>query len=126
MSIAAKLVLLIGCLIAGFAAGVKWHAGRDAIAEQARQVNQRAEERMRRQNANTAAVAFEGDRVRIEKEFVTITEEVERVVTKIEYRDRQCLDPDGVSALNAAIARANADPSQPSSTVPEPTASPKR
>ena len=69
MSIAAKLVLLLACLVAGFTAGVRWHAGQDAIAEQARQVNQRAQERLRRQNANTAAVAFEGDRVRIEKEY---------------------------------------------------------
>lgn len=126
MSIAAKLVLLLACLVAGFAAGVKWHAGQDAIAEQARQVNQRAQERLRRQNANTAAVAFEGDRVRIEKEFVPITQEVERVVTQIQYRDRACLDPDGVSALNAAVARANGDPGQPGGAVPEPAADPKR
>ena len=125
MSIAAKLVLLLACLVAGFGAGVRWHAGQDAIAEQARQVNQRAQERLRRQNANTAAVAFEGDRVRIEKEFVPITQEVERVVEKPVYRN-VCLDPDGVSALNAAIARANGDPGQPGGTVPEPAASPKR
>ena len=87
MSIAAKLVLLLACLVAGFAAGVKWHDGQDAIAEQSRQVNQRAQERLRRQNASTAAVAFEGDRVRIEKEFVPITQEVERVVEKPVYRN---------------------------------------
>ena len=126
MSIAAKLVLLLACLVAGFAAGVKWHAGQDAIAEQARQVNQRATERLQRQNANTAAVAFEGDRVRIEKEFVPITQEVERVVTKIEYRDRQCLDADGVSALNSAVSRANGDPGKPGGAVPEPATSPRR
>lgn len=33
MSIAAKLVLLILCLVAGFGAGVKWHAGIDAQKE---------------------------------------------------------------------------------------------
>ena len=36
MSIAAKLVLLLACLVAGFAAGVKWHAGVDAQKEVAR------------------------------------------------------------------------------------------
>jgi hypothetical protein len=36
MSIAAKLVLLLACLVAGFAAGVKWHAGIDAKKEVAR------------------------------------------------------------------------------------------
>lgn len=36
MSIAAKLVLLLAFLVAGFAAGVKWHAGIDAQNEVAR------------------------------------------------------------------------------------------
>lgn len=36
MSIAAKLVLLLACLVAGFAGGVRWHAGQDAIREAAR------------------------------------------------------------------------------------------
>lgn len=123
MSIAAKLVLLLVCLVAGFAAGVKWHAGQDAIAEQARQVNQRAQERLRRQNANTAAVAFEGDRVRIEKEFVPITQEVERVVEKPVYRN-VCLDPDGLSVIGDALARAYNDPGEPGNAVPK-AATPK-
>lgn len=123
MSIAAKLVLLLVCLVAGFAAWVKWHAGQDAIAEQARQVNQRAQERLRRQNANTAAVAFEGDRVRIEKEFVPITQEVERVVEKPVYRN-VCLDPDGLSVIGDALARAYNDPGEPGNAVPK-AATPK-
>ena len=123
MSIAAKLVLLLACLVAGFAAGVKWHAGQDAIAEQARQVNQRADERLRRQNANTAAVAYEGDRVRIEKEFVPITQEVERVVEKPVYRN-VCLDPDGLSVIGDALARAYNDPGEPGNAVPK-AATPK-
>jgi len=36
VSIAAKLVLLLACLVAGFGAGVKWHAGIDAQKEVAR------------------------------------------------------------------------------------------
>lgn len=124
MSIAAKLILLIACLVAGFASGVKWHAGRDAIAEQARQVNQRADERLRRQNANTAAIGFEVDRVQIKAEFVPITQEVERVITKIEYRDRECFGPDGVLAINAAIARTAADPGKPGQQLPAATAAP--
>lgn len=36
MSIAAKLVLLLACLVVGFGAGVKWHAGIDAQKEVAR------------------------------------------------------------------------------------------
>jgi len=122
MSIAAKLVLLIACLVAGFAAGVKWHAGRDAIKENTRQVNQRATERLQRQNSNTAAVAHESDKVQIQKVFVPITQEVERVVTL--YRDRACFDDDGLRAINAAVNRANGSPGESGDTVPKPAASP--
>ena len=124
MSIAAKLVLLLACLVAGFAAGVKWHAGQDAIKEQARQVNQRADERLRRQNANTAAVAFEGDRVRIETEFRDVIKEVDRVVTQVVYRDTVCLPPDGLRVIESAIARAYGDPGEPGNAVPN-AAAPK-
>jgi len=124
MSIAAKLVLLLACLVAGFAAGVKYHAGQDAIKEQARQVNQRATERLRRQNSNTAAVAHEADKVVIEKEFVPITQEVERVVTQIVYRDTVCLPDDGLRVIRGAIARANGDPSEPGDAVPTGPAAP--
>lgn len=118
MSIAAKLVLLLAFLVAGFAAGVRWHAGQDAIAEQAREVNQRATERLRRQNSNTAAVAHEADKIVIKKEFVPITQEVERVVTQVVYRDSVCLPADGLQLLRAAISRANGDPGESGDSVP--------
>jgi len=124
MSIAAKLVLLLACLVAGFAAGVKWHAGRDAIAEQARQVNQRATERLQRQNSNTAAVAHESDKVRIETEYRDVIKEVDRVVTQVVYRDTVCLPPDGLRVIESAIARAYGDPGEPGNTVPK-AAAPK-
>jgi hypothetical protein len=118
MSIAAKMVLLLACLVAGFAAGVKWHAGQDAIKEQARQVNQRAAERLQRQNSNTAAVAHETDKIVIRKEFVPITQEVERVVTQVVYRDSVCLPDDGLQLLRAAISRANGDPGKSGDPLP--------
>jgi len=124
MSIAAKLVLLLACLVAGFAAGVKYHAGQDAIAEQARQVNQRATERLRRQNSNTAAVAHEADKIVIKKEFLPITQEVERVVTQVVYRDSVCLPADGLQLLRAAISRANGDPGESGDSVPASAATP--
>jgi hypothetical protein len=124
MSIAAKMVLLLACLVAGFASGVKWHAGQDAIKAQAAQVNQRATERLRRQNSNTAATAHEADKVQIRTEFVPITKEVERVVTQIEYRDRACLTADGLHAINAAIARANGDTGEPGDGVSKPAGGP--
>ena len=122
MSIAAKLVLLIAVFVGGMMAGIKWHAGQDAIKENARQVNQRATERLQRQNSNTAAVAHESDKVRIQKVFVPITQEVERVVTL--YRDRACFDDDGLRAINAAVNRAYNDPGKPGNAVPK-AAAPK-
>lgn len=123
MSIAAKLVLLIACLVAGFAAGVKYHAGQDAIKENTRQVNQRATERLQRQNSNTAAVAHESDKVRIETEYRDVIKEVQRVVEKPVYRN-VCLDPDGLSVIGDALARAYNDPGEPGNAVPK-AATPK-
>ena len=131
MSIAAKMVLLLACLMAGlaclvsgFGAGVRWHAGQDAIKEQAREVNQRATERLRRQNSNTAAIAHEADKIVIKKEFVPITQEVEKIVTQIEYRDRACLDPAGLRVIQSAISRANGDPGESGDSVPASAATP--
>ena len=123
MSIAAKLVLLIAVFVGGFAAGVKWHAGQDAIKENARQVNQRAMERLQRQNSNTAAVAHESDKVRIETEYRDVIKEVQRVVEKPVYRN-VCLDPDGLSVIGDALARAYNDPGEPGNAVPK-AATPK-
>lgn len=123
MSPAAKLILLLAVAIAGFAAGVKWHAGQDAIAEQARQVNQRAAERLRRQNTNTAAAVHEVDKVEIRTVFKTITEEVERVVEKPVYRD-VCLDADGLRVIQSAIDRVNGTAGQPGHAVPAAAAAP--
>jgi len=100
-----------------FGAGWKVQAWRYDARELAREVNQRAVERMRRQNADTAAVAHETDKVTIKTEFVPVIQEVERVVNKIEYRDRACLDDDGLRALNAA-ARTTANPGQPGHQLP--------
>lgn len=124
MSIAAKLVLLLACLVAGFAAGVRWHAGQDAIKEQTREVNQRATERLRRQNSNTAAIAHEADKSVIKKEFVPITQEVERVVTQVVYRDSVCLPADGLRIIQSAISRANGDPGESGDDVPASAATP--
>lgn len=123
-SILVQLALAAAIALSGFAAGIKWHAGQDAIAAQARDVNQRATERLRRQNSNTAAVAHEADKIVIQKEFVPITQEVDRVVTQIVYRDTVCMPPDGLRIIRSAIARANGDPGEPGDTVPANPAAP--
>lgn len=114
---------LIGAAVA-FTSAWQVQNWRHDSAELAAQVNQRASERMRRQNSNTAAIAHEADKIVIKKEFVPITQEVERVVTQIEYRDRACLTDDGVRAINAAISRANGDPGESGDSVPASAATP--
>ena len=91
--------------------------------EHARQVNQRATERLQRQNSNTAAVAHESDKVRIETEYRDVIREVQRVVEKPVYRN-VCLDPDGLSVIGDALARAYNDPGEPGNAVPK-AAAPK-
>lgn len=108
---------------AGAASGIKWHAGQDAIAENARKVNERATERLRRQNSETAAVGYEKAKVVIREKYVPITETVERVVNKIEYRDRICLDDDGVHAANRALTGSTNDSSSFGATLPKTAAS---
>jgi len=112
-------------LIAGTVAfGAAWQvqAWRFDSERLAAQVNQRATERMRRQNSNTAAVAHEADKIVIKKVFVPITQEVEKIVTQTVYLDTVCLPADGLSVLQSAISRANGDTGEPGDHVPASTA----
>lgn len=93
-------------------------------AELARVELVRETEKMRRQAAGKAAAAHENEKIVIREKFIPIREEVEHVVTQIEYRDRACFDPDGVRVLRSAIDRANGTTSEPGDTVPASTATP--
>lgn len=72
---------------------------------------------MRRKVTNNASAGHEKDKVTIQTEFVTIEKEVERVVDKIEYRDRACFDADGLLSVQGAI-RLTGSAAKPSNTVP--------
>lgn len=120
MSILIQLAIAAGIAVAGFGAGVKFHAGLVAQRDLDAQINVRATERLRRQNVNTVAIAYENDKVRVRTEFVPITTEVEKIVTQTIYRDRACLTDDGLHAINAAVARANGVASKPRSAVSGP------
>lgn len=95
----------------------RFDSERLSAAEHVREV-----ERFRRQAANKGATAHEADKVQIREVFVPITQEVERVITQIEYRDRACLTDDGVRAINEAVGRANGHPTKPSDGVSKPAA----
>jgi hypothetical protein len=102
-----KTYLVVGSVLAagiGGAVGAwqvqNWRFGaiKAAELEQARETS-----KMLRQAANSASTGHENDKVTLKTEFVTIEKEVERVINKIEYRDRACFDPDGVRIINDAI-----------------------
>lgn len=117
-------IIAAAAFIAGGAAAWNVQTWRHDSAQLAAQENQREVDRMKRQAANSAAAKHEADKVQIRKVFVPITQEVERVITQIEYRDRACLSPDSLRAAQNAIARANGDTGESSGTVP-PAAKPE-
>lgn len=82
------------------------------------QVNQRATERLRRQNADTAATGHEADKTLIRTEFVTITERVDNEIqTERVVYDRTCIAPGGLQQL-ADAARAAGYTPQPGNPMP--------
>ncbi len=120
MSLFAQLAIAIAVFVAGMAGGVKYQLGVQARAELDRLNNVREIEALQRKTANTASTGHEADKTRVQTKFITITEETERVVNQIEYRDRSCLDPAGLQNLNAAVRAAN-DPRQLGDTLPSPS-----
>lgn len=111
-----KAYVFVGAVLtSGIACGVgawqvqNWRYGalKAAELEQARETS-----KMLRQAANTASTGHENDKATLKTEFVTIEKEVERVINKIEYRDRACFDPDGVRVINEAI-RLTGNPGEP-------------
>jgi hypothetical protein len=94
---------VVAALIAG-GAGLK--AGMWWVQSQwdAEKVGQQREQQRHVERVHEAATAHETERAALAAEERTITQEVTRVVTL--YRDRDCLDPDGLRQLNAAITGA--------------------
>jgi hypothetical protein len=111
-------LIVAGIYAAGTWTGIKWESGQNAIAENARMVNQRATERLRRQNADTAATGHEADKTEIRTEFVTITERVQHEIeTERVVYDRTCIAPGGLQQL-ADAARAAGYTPQPGNPLP--------
>ncbi len=118
MSAVARLVLALALFAGGFAGGIKWHAGIVAERELQAQELRREKARNDRKAVDVAASGHEKDKVQIRTEFLTITEEVERVVEKPFYvASEQCLDDDGLRQLATAIGPRGAA-SEPARAVP--------
>lgn len=116
----AQIIIAIVIFLAGAAGGIKFHAGQDAIKENARIAQERKDAREDAKNIDTASERHEVAKAKIETEYVTITKEVDRVVNKVEYRDRACFDDDGVRVLGRAVATANDIAGFPTPTVSSP------
>lgn len=118
MSLAAKLVLAILLVLGGGAAGIRWEKGQQALREQQQREDEAKAYARRLDRQDGAAQGHERDKERMRVQFVTITEEVERVVEKPIYRD-VCLDDDGLRILRRAIDGSEAA-SEPAPALPGP------
>jgi hypothetical protein len=108
----------LALLVSGFGAGWKveswrWSASLVAI-EHAAEAERQAE--AEKQAAASAALEQQKEQTRVV--YKTITKTVDRIVEKPVYRDRACLDDDGVRAVNAALAGKAPDPGQSHPAVP--------
>jgi hypothetical protein len=113
---------LAGAVIAG---GLAWEIqqGRHDAAQLAAIEQARETEVMRRKAANAGATQHEREKIVIREKFVPVIEEVERVVTQVVYRDRMCMDSDGVRILNDA-ARVTGTAGESGNPLPSPAATP--
>ena len=103
---------------AGGAAGIKWHAGLDAIAENKRIA---ATQEINRENAalaNRTSTNFEKARTQNDTRTRTITVEVDKIIERPVFRN-VCIDADGLRLLNSQIRR-DTPTGQPGSAVSGP------
>lgn len=110
MSLAAKLVLALALLVAGFAAGIKWHVGivaeRELAAQRARETDARQQRQFNDRQAGTHAEAVQ-----------TLNDQLGTAYAKLaKLTGRTCLSPDAVGVLNATgVLERGAAPGQPAS-----------
>ncbi|MDP1530299.1 MAG: hypothetical protein Q8M05_13035 [Rhodoferax sp.] len=120
MSWAIQAALAAAIFAAGGAAGIKWHAGLDAIAENKRIA---ATQEINRENAalaNRTSTHFEKARTQNETRTRTITVEVDKIIERPVFRN-VCIDDDGLRLLNSQIRRDTA-PGESGGAVPGPAA----
>lgn len=105
-------------LALGFTGGWKardWKAGADDAAK----LRADAATALRRaEKVDGAAERYEQAREGIRVRARAITQEVDRVADRPIYRDRECLDHDGLRLVAAAIGASAPDPGQPAPSVP--------
>lgn len=114
----AKLVLVLAIL--GAISGIAWkirESGKDVVRLEWAEANRLQREREARQSAG-AADKLEKGNVQAKIVYRTIDRAVDRVVTRVEYLDRECLDPDGLRLANGAISGEIPAPAEPDKPLP--------
>ena len=115
------LIAAVVALAVGAGGAWKVQAWRWAAAD-AERVQQQAEAtRMAEKRSGAAGLAYEPSRAAAAVERQIVYQEVERVIDRPVYRDRECLDADGVRIVNAA-SQQPAPASGPDAAVPGPAA----
>jgi hypothetical protein len=118
--------LILGAFVVGLAGGWKVQDWRHGYLDAQRQEQAREDRARREKTIDNAAAGHEADKREIRTEFITITQEVERVVqTPFYAAGQQCLDDDGLRQLAAAVGPAGAA-SQPARAVSGPRAADRR
>lgn len=115
LQFAAAALAVVAAL--SFAAGWKVQGWRWAASERAALEQARVREEQLRAEIDKASAGYEADRAKLRTEFRTIYQEVERVVEKPVYRDRECLDADGLRVLQSAIRGDTAAAGEPAGAV---------
>lgn len=121
MSPLALLAAALAMFAAGGWAGIRWHAGQDAIAERARLEAIERDRRFAEKRVDTAATGYQGDRERLSSDFLIIHDRVSHALTTDFYAADAagCLDAGGLRELTDAIA-APAPGGEPAPAVPGP------
>lgn len=117
-----NITLIAAALAAALSFGSAWkiQAWRYDAAEASRLATEAKAKALAAELADGAAASHEADKAAEHVEFQTIYRDVNRVVTKTVYRDRVCLDPDGLRVLHEAITGHAAPAGEPASGVPGP------
>ena len=115
--IAVYALIAVAIYLAGFGSGYKvesWH--RDSMEKVAVEAADKAITK-KSIEANVIASATEKKKEAIRVEYRTITKTVDRIVDRPVYQ-RECIDDDGLLAINAALTGIATAGRQPDGTVP--------
>ena len=105
-------------LAVGFAGGWKTQGWRWDAADKQRLEQEAKDLHRMTERAHASSGAYEAKKVANEIRYRTVTVTLEKIIDRPVYLN-QCLDDDGLRALNQQITRA-ADPGQPSIKLPKP------